>query len=213
MSSSHRVWFRSCLLFCLAAIGSCGPSHSPPAPDAPPSMIPTSPAGTFAVTSRFDVEVPAPAAPVIRMLTAATDGADDPARYLLDRIIATLPDGPIKTVAGVTAPYVAAYLNARLVEIAPRFVAGIDAMAAGLARIATHLGTVETLRIDASGAAVRTITGARFELGAAPIAVSFADGGLPDIAVHLRVAIAATGRVSLSEHMYRLPYGALLHLG
>src|SRR6185503_3409673 len=59
----------------------------------------------------------------------------------------------------------------------------------------------------------RTITGARFELGAAPIAVAFADAGLPDITVGLRVALDATGHVKLSQHAHPLPYGALLQLG
>jgi hypothetical protein len=211
MASSHRASFASSILAAFALAGCGSPS---PAPDAsPPSTVPGSPAGVFAVTSRLDVHVPAPAGPVLAALTAATDGPDDPARYLVDRMIATLPDGPVKSLADRLAPYVAAYLNARLVDIAPRFVAGVDAIAAGLSRIATHLATVETLRIDAGGAASRTITGARFELGAAPVSVSFADGGLPDITVGLHVALDRTGHLGLSQHAHRLPYGALLQLG
>lgn len=214
MSSSLRAPFASSLALTLALIASCG---SPPsvAPDAapPPSTIPSSPAGVFALASRLDVQVPAPAAAVLATLTAATDGPDDPARYLVDRMIATLPDGPVKMLAERVAPYVAAYLNARLVDIAPRFVAGIDAMATGLSRLATHLGTIETLRIDAGGNALRTITGLRFELGVAPVSVSFADSGLPDIAVGLRVTLDATGHIKLAQHAHRLPYGALLQLG
>ena len=210
MSPSFRASFASCALFALVLAGCSSP---PPAPDAaPPSTVPGSPAGVFAVTSKLDVHVPAPAGPVLAALTAATDGPDDPARYLVDRLIATLPDGPVKALADRVAPYVAAYLNARLVDIAPRFVTGVDAMGAGLARIATHLGTVETLRIDAAGTALRTITGIRFELGAAPIAVSFADAGLPDITVGLHVALDSTGHLGLSQHAHRLPYGALLQL-
>jgi hypothetical protein len=124
-----------------------------------------------------------------------------------------LPDGPVKTLAEGVAPYVAAYLNARLADIAPRFVTGIDAMVTGLSRLATHLGTIETLRIDAGGSALRTVTGLRFDLGAAPIAVSFADAGLPDITVGLRVALDAAGQVKLSQHAHRMPYGAMLQLG
>jgi hypothetical protein len=61
----------------------------------------------------------------------------------------------------VAAPYVAAYLNARLVEIAPRFVAGLDGIAAGVARIATHLGTLETLQIVAHHADAPPDVGSR----------------------------------------------------
>src|SRR5262249_55018823 len=82
----------------LALSTSCGPGAA--APDgAPPWTIPPSPAGVFAITSTLDIPVPAMADPVIAGLTAATDGPDDPTRYLIDRMIATLPDGTIKTIA------------------------------------------------------------------------------------------------------------------
>jgi hypothetical protein len=167
----------------------------------------------FSIASRLDVRVPAAAAPLVAMLTAATDGPDDPARYLVDRMIATLPDGPVKTLAERVAPYVAAYVSARLVELAPRLASGLDAMGAGLVRIATHLGTVETLQIDAGGAATRTITGVRFELAASTVTVRFADAGLPEVITPLHVALDETGHLRLSEHAHRLPYGALLQLG
>src|SRR5439155_2975448 len=83
----------------IAVIAGCGPPPAPPPDAAPPSTIPTSPAGEFAVTSRFDIRVPAAAAPLLATLTAATDGPDDPARYVVDRMVATLPDGPIRALA------------------------------------------------------------------------------------------------------------------
>jgi hypothetical protein len=196
----------------LAALAACGPSTSPPDAAPPPSMIPTSPAGVFALTSQLDLRVPAPAAPVIAALTAATDGPDDPTRYLIDRIVQTLPDGTIRTVAAQAAPYLAAYLNARLVEIAPRFVAGIDAIASGTARVASHFTTIETLQIDRDGAATRSITGARFELPTGTTVIRFAEHGLPDLAIGLRVALDVTGHVTLGAHAQAVPYGALLRL-
>jgi len=209
MSISPRI--HSLFALSIAWLAACG--DAPPAPDAPPSTIPTSPAGAFTMTSAIEIAVPAAAAPVLATLVAATDGPDDQARYLLDRVIATLPDGTIKTIAATAVPYVAAYVNARLDDVAPRFVAGIDALASGLSRIATHLGTTETLQIDASGAALRTITGARFELGGVPVAVRFGDAGLPDIATPLQVSLDATGQLALGDHTHALPYGALLQLG
>ena len=216
MSSLRLV--RSCSLLALAWFTACG-DGPPPAPDAPPSMIPTSPAGIFTLTSTLDIEVPPAAAPVLARLIAATDGPDDPSRYLLDRMIATLPDGPIRTLAGNAAPYLAAYLNERLGEIAPGFVTGIDKLADGLSRIASHIGTVETLQIDATGAATRTITAVRFELGAAPITLRLADNGLGDIVTSLDVtldtagAAGPAGTIALGTHAHALPYGAVLRLG
>jgi hypothetical protein len=218
MSSSFHLGSCSLVLVTLArlagiaGLASCGPSSAPP-PDALGEAVPTSPAGRFALTSTFDVPVPPIAAPVIEALTAATDGPDDPSRYLVDRMIATLPDGTVKTIAAEAAPYVAAYLNARLAAVAPRFAPGIDAIAGGLDRVATHLGTTETLEIDASGAAIRTITGVRFELGSAVTSVRLADAGLGDLAVATHVALDATGRLAIGDHAHALPYGALLRIG
>ena len=57
-------------------------------PDA--SVVPRSPEGTFVVTSELDLvsQVPIVAAPIIESLLTATDDPDDPARYLVDRMIA-----------------------------------------------------------------------------------------------------------------------------
>ncbi|HEU4730246.1 MAG TPA: hypothetical protein VFT22_20255, partial [Kofleriaceae bacterium] len=187
---------------------------SEPGPDAaPPSTIPASAAGTFAIASTLDLDVPAVAEPALATLIAATDGPDDPTRYLVDEMIAWLPDGAAKDIAAVAAPYVAAYINARLVEVAPRFVPGIGGIASGLSRIASHFGTVESLRIAEDGTGVRTITGLRFELGGAATVVRLADAGLPDLAASVRVVLDATGRLAIAEHEHALPYGAILRLG
>jgi len=212
MSSSPRIRCGSLVLIVLASLAGC--SSALPGPDAaPPSTVPTSPAGRFTVTSTFDLPVPPAAEPVLAALAAATDGPDDPTRYLVDRMIATLPDGTIKTIAGGAAPYVAAYLNERLADIAPRFVTGIAALSDGLARIASHVGTVETLEIDGRGAAIRTITGARFDVGATPVIVGFAGAGLADLVAGTQVTLDATGRVTIGDHAHRVPYGAWLRLG
>ena len=194
-----------------AWVGCGGPGAAPDA--ALPSTIPISPEGRFVVASELGIPIPPAAGPVLATLAAATDGPDDPTRYLVDRMIASLPDGATRTIATQVAPYVAAYLNARLADIAPGFVAGLDAIAGGLSRIASHLGTVETLQLDATGVGVRTITGVRFELGAAAITVRFADCGLADIAVGVHVALDTWGQLTIADHSHALPYGALLRLG
>jgi len=209
MSSSHRVRSPLVLVFSLAACG----GQPAAAPDAPPSLIPTSPAGVFAVTSAIDIAVPPAAAPVLATLVAATDGPDDPSRFLIDRMITTLPDGPLHTLAADAAPYLAAYLNGKLAEVAPRFAAGIDGLADGLSRISSRVATTETWQVDPSGTAIRTITGVRFQLGVSPIAVTLADNGLADISISVPVTLDATGQLALGAHAHPLPYGALLRLG
>lgn len=213
--------FRGCrvvmLLVIAAAVGcgsvGCGGSKPPPLPDAAVSTVPASPAGVFALSSTFELHVPSAAAPALETLLAATDSPDDPSRYLIDRMIATLPEGSVKKIATAAAPYVAAYLNARLVDLAPRFVPGIDGLATGLARIATHLGTVETLRVNADGTGSRVITAIRFDVNGTTKVVPLAAGGIADLAAGLRVTMDVTGRVGISEHEHALPYGAILRLG
>lgn len=216
MSPLHPVRAHLLISFVLTGLAACG-ADSPrgPMPDAagPPSTIPASPAGTFTLSSTLDIHVPAAARPALTALTAATDGPDDPTRYLLDRMVTTLPDGSAKQIAAAAVPYVAAYVNARLADIAPRFVPGLSSLAAGMTRIATHLGTVETLRIDAGGNGTRTITGLRFELDGAPVVVALAEAGMADLGAPVRVTMDAAGHLAIAEHQHALPYGALVRLG
>jgi hypothetical protein len=197
----------------ITALVGCGDNLAP-APDAGPvSTVPTRAAGRYAVLSTIDLHVPAAAAPAIATLVAATDGPDDPARFVVDRLIDELPDGSVKKVATAAAPYVAAYVNDRLVDIAPRFVAGLDGLASGLSRIATHLGTVEVLTVDDAGLALRRVTAVRYEVNRTVKVVGLADAGLAEFVAGARVTLDATGRVGISEHQHALPYGALLRLG
>ncbi len=213
MARVPRCFGVSCCLV-LSIVAGCG-SEAELAADAapPPSKIPRSAAGRFALSSELALAVPVEAQPVLATLTAATDGADDPTRYLIDQMIATLPDGTVKTIAAGAAPYVAAYLNARLADVMPRFAPGIASLSGGLTRIATRLGTVETLRVDGLGNAVRTITGVRFTVGASPITVRFAEHGIADISVDARTTLDAAGHLTLAAHHHALPYGKLLRLG
>jgi hypothetical protein len=196
----------------VAAAISAGCGVEPPYPPPPISTVPTSPAGSFAVTSAIEFGAPPAAAAVITALTAASDGPDDPARFVLDRMIASLPDGPVRTAAQGAAPYLAAYLEDRLDDLAPALAPGLAAIAGGLGRIAGRFDTRETLQIDATGRAVRTITGVSFTPGATAIAVDFADAGLTDIAIELGAALDG-GRITLGEHGHALPWGKLLQLG
>lgn len=211
--SMRSIRCHALLLLAITGLAACGGMPPGPAGDAAPSTIPTSPVGVFAVTSTLDFHVPGAAAPALQALLAATDGPDDPARFVVDHLVALLPDGSVKTVADAAAPYLAAYLNARLSDVAPRLVTGLDGLATGLARIATHLGTVERLRIDDGGTAVRTITGVRFEVGNRVTVVPLADAGLTDLVAGVRVTLDTSGRLAISEHEHALPYGAILRLG
>lgn len=176
-------------------------------------MIPTSIAGRYQLTSTFDFAIPTAAAPVLGELHEATDAADDPTRYLLDRMIATLPDGTTKTLAEQVAPYVAAYLNARLSAFAPRLAAGLDAIAAGTTRLASHLTLIESLQIDERGDATRTLTGVQLAAGSGTTTLAFANNGLPDSSGATHVALDGSGHLAFSGHAHEMRFGSLLRLG
>jgi hypothetical protein len=222
----------------VAASTACADEPPLALPDATPATS-IDPSGTYAVTSAFALSAtPDAAAPAIAELTAMSDGPDDPSRYLIDLMIAALPEGTTKSYATAVAPYVAAYVNIRLSQIAPRFVDGSHALGAGLTRIAQRFGTIETFEIAADGPRVegddyvaeskwltRTITGARFEVNAGrDIAeVHFASLGLPDIMSKSLVTLDGSslggavtdrpGTLSITKHTASLPYARMLRLG
>jgi hypothetical protein len=208
----NRVWSAGVVAALAGWSAACG-SAGEPAPDAPRSTVPTSPAGTFTVINTYDLAVPAVAAPVVTTLTAATDGPDDPCRFVLDQMIASLPDGTMKTIAAGAAPYVAAYLNAQLATIAPKLTSGLDQLSTGLVRIANHVGTTETWTIDAAGNTRRTITGFAFDVGGHTTNVRLADAGLADVSMTTHATFAEGGRLMFADHSHALPYGAWLRTG
>lgn len=198
-------------------------AEDPALPPADPVAVPVDPVGRYAVTSTFSLSAPPPAAAdVLGELTAATDGPDDPSRYLIDLMIERLPAGSAKTYASAVAPYVAAYVNQRIASVAPRFADGARALSIGLSRIAQRFGTTEEFELaDATGVDSapslvlrRTIVGVRFDrrAGRELVDVRFAPVGLADIASASR-ALLVDDRLAIERHAAALPYTALLRLG
>ncbi len=187
----------------------CAGADTEPASDAGATPVPIDPAGRFSVRSSIALAAPPVAMTgVLAELEAATDGPDDPSRYLIDLVIERLPDGHIKTFATQLAPYVAAYVNAQIGAAAPRFVPGVRVLVDGLARTAQQIATIERLEIESGGRAFRTIEGLRFDT----VAVYLADVGLADVTVMTNVAVAGEGLV-IASHTAGIAYGPLVRLG
>ncbi|MDB4954729.1 MAG: hypothetical protein JWO36_2298 [Myxococcales bacterium] len=192
--------------FCVVLIAACSePPHA--LPDG--GVIPRNPYGTFAVTSGLDFgSPPGTAATLVSGLLAMTDGPDDPSRYIIDRLVESMPDGTAKTAARALAPFVAAYLNVRVMAIAPHFVDGVRSISNGLDGIARHVTTLETLRIAADGT-TRTIDGIRFQVGPKPIDISWTGSA----GASLTTTLDAQGRLAFSEHAMSFAYGRMLRTG
>ncbi len=221
MSNQHlfaSLGSRFTSIVVMTALVACGTSEPEDRPDAMTEPAPLDPIGVFEIRSTYSLAAPpAIAAPMLAELAAATDGPDDPSRFMIDRLVARLPEGNVQIVAAAVAPYLAAYVQARIGAFAPRLAVGIRGLGDGLGQVARHFGTTEQLTIGADGRARRLITGLRFQprtnaTDAIAIDVPLAPLGIADIATSSNFALAAD-RLTLGEHSAELPYGAILRAG
>jgi hypothetical protein len=210
---NHGFAYRSLFLSLLCACSSGGSSETPDGRLAAPIEA----IGTFSLRSNFSLSAPPPGpAQVLAELAAATDGPDDPSRYLVDKLVAKL-DGRTQLAAAAVAPYVAAYLQARIDTFAPELTDKLRMLADGVNQIGRRFGTTETLTIDDAGHATHVITGVGFDASGRAVDIAFAPLGMADVAMHTSVTIdnlsPGRDRVVIGEHAALVPYGAVLRLG
>lgn len=177
--------------------------------------VPTSPAGTFKVKSQYDLatNMPGTAGTVVNYFIAATDDPDDPTKFLVDKLIESLPDGSIKNNARDAAPYITGYLNDRLLAIAPDFVGKLVEVGDAFGQATKGFGTVDILAVDASGTTKKTVTGLYFKIDNVELEYAFSEFAIPDIEITgLTTTLEPTGKLSISEHQLGLQYGKLLRV-
>lgn len=177
--------------------------------------VPLSAEGAYAVQSDFDIatNMPGTAGAVVNGFISATDDPDDPTRYILDQLIARLPDGSIKNTCQSSEGFVAGYLNDRLLDVAPDFVGRILDIGDKFGQVAKHFGTLEKLEIAANGTATHTIVGVHFKVDNEELDFLFKDYGMDDVKVTgVGVSLDQTGKLTVAEHTVPLQYGKLLHL-
>ncbi|MBL9013240.1 MAG: hypothetical protein JNL83_03635 [Myxococcales bacterium] len=180
---------------------------------------PTDATGTYSMRSTFDLATNAPGkvGEVVNTIIAATDGGDDPANWILEQVIAKLPSGTVKTLLNGARPFVAGYLNDRLLEFAPDFVGTMVQMGHDFGAMAKNFGVNEQLQVTgAPGAysAQKTVVGAHFKIDQVESDVAFADFGGQNIVVqNVAVTLDQTGKLGLGEHKLALKYGQVLHMG
>ena len=188
----------------------CSSADEPPPVDAAPlTTVPDDPAGTFAVLTALDLAPPPEAERVIQALDRA---ADEPSRFLLERMVNALPEGTTRTVAQIAIPFVAPWLDTKLVALAPKLVPGLRTIASGFARVASHVELIERWSIEPSGHAIRSIADVRFDVGPAPV-VPLLALGVPDMTATFRLSLDETGLIAVPSHGVALRYGALVRAG
>lgn len=192
----------------------------PVAPDGMPA-VPLEATGTFIVRSQFTLSAPPPgAAHVLAELTAATDGPDDPSRFLVDKLVGKLPEGRTQVVAAAVAPYIAAYLQQRIDSFAPELAGKLRMLADGLNQVARRFGTTQTLTVDELGNAQHVITGLEFGASGRDVDIAFASLGMADVAMQTSVSLdnsldgsSGGAGLAIANHAAMVPYGAVLRLG
>jgi len=180
-----------------------------------PLPVPTSPDGTYAMTSTFDVATNVPGTPgtVVNYFISATDDPEDPTKFIVDELIKALPDGTIKNLLKSSAPFVAGYLNDRLLEVAPDFVGQLVEIGDKFGQITHNFGTLEVLEVDAAGHAKKTIKGLHFKVDNIDLDYPFADYGIQETKVEgLMVTLSQTGQVTISQHVVPMKYGQVLKI-
>jgi hypothetical protein len=182
------------------------------------SNTPTAPLtaeGRYNLTSDFDIatNMPGTAGSVVNAFIAATDDGDDPSHWILDQLVAQLPDGSFKNAVKGSIPFVAGYLNDRLLQVAPQFVVTIRDMGNKFGQVARHFGTLETLDVPANGMATHTINGVHFTVDQVELSYMFKDYQLADVQVpNVGVQVDKTGKLTIADHKIPLSYGKVLRL-
>ena len=180
-----------------------------------PQPVPLTPEGKFSVQSQFDAatNMPGTAGTVVNYFISATDDPDDPTLFIAQQVLNALPDGSIKNNLQSALPFVAGYLNDRLLSVAPDFLDKMIEVGDAFGQIAKGFGTIETLEINAQGAATKTVTGLHFNVDGVDMDFAFADYAIAPVKVEgLTVSLEQTGKLTFSAHKVPMKYGAVLKL-
>jgi hypothetical protein len=186
---------------------------------AEPEPPPLDAAGTYELQSKLDLATNAPgkAGEVVNLIIAMTDDPDDPTLWVLDQAIGAMSSGYLKSALQSAKPYVAGFLNDRLLDLAPDWVATAVQLAGDLGQMAKGFGLNERLEvIGARGAytAKLAVVGAHFTIDSIESDHAFADHGAPDVSVgRVGLTLDDKGKLGIGEHQVPISYGKLLRMG
>lgn len=200
----------SLFLLVAAACGDPAPLTAPDAAaDGPPAAAPR----LYALQSELDLagNLPGKVGQAVDEVISATDGPDDPTRYIVDHIIAKMDDGTLKKLAQAAEPFVTAYVNQRLLASSPQLLSRLVAVGRGLGDAARAFGTMDTLQIAPDGTATHAIVGVRVVLDHQAIQLGFADHGMQPVVTPVTLH-ATAHRLTLDRHTLDLSLGRMLRL-
>lgn len=185
----------------------------------PPPVKPLDATGRYTVHSTFDLatHVPGTAGAVVNTIIAATDGDADPTQWILEQLIAQVPNDTLRSVLGDLAPFAAPALNHELEDALPDILSSIVLVGSDFGTIAKQFGLTETLELARAGdgyTAVHSVTGVHFTLDNQEIDFALASYHVPNIVVRdIAVAMDPTGQLTIAPHELPFAYGQVLRLG
>lgn len=185
---------------------------------------PLDPTGMYTMHSTFDLatNMPGTAGNVVNSIIAATDDKADPTLWILDQLIAQLPESNsiergIKTALQFGEPAIADYLNGKLLDFAPDFVTDMVQVGHDFGDIAKHVGLTESFQLsgaNGSYTAVHTVVGVHIKLDNQDKEVTLATYHVPNVVVgNVAVTMDPSGQLTIAPHQVPLAYGQLLRLG
>jgi hypothetical protein len=175
--------------------------------------------GKYQMASTFDIasNMPGKVGEVTNAFIQMTDGAADPAEWIIEQIIAKTTNSTLKNILTTAKPFVAGYLNDRLLQIAPDFVDSVIQVGNDFGQMAKNFGLNETLEVSGSGTmytSTVTALGVHFKVDNVESDILFADHMIaPITAASVAVSLDATGKLDIAEHKLPLSYGKVLRVG
>jgi len=175
--------------------------------------------GSYQVTSTFDIaaNMPGKVGEVSNAFINMTDGATDPADWILEQVIAKMGNSTLKNILNGARPFVAGYLNDRLLDIAPDFVTTIVQVGQDFGQAARNFGLNEKLDVTGSGTAYMSkvsALGVKFKIDNVESDILFADHAVAPVeAANVAVSLDATGKFDIAEHKLPLSFGKVLRIG
>jgi len=184
-----------------------------------PPLPPLDPQGSYRVSSEFDLVsgVPGAAGDVLNTFVDITDDGYDPAKWLLDIIVAEIDNSTIEGFINATRPLLDGVLKDALLSIAPDFVTSILEVGNKFGQVGNNFGTTTRLDVTSGGVessdmtAKHTMTGMYVTVDSQRHNFSMAELGMDvqEANASFRMNDSET-EVTVGEHEFPVSYGSLL---
>jgi hypothetical protein len=197
-------------------VGDDGGDDQPPGDDDVDTFV--TPEGRYEVESEFDLatNLPGTVGDVVNGFIDATDGPDDPGRYLCDLAADQISSGTLSDLVHGACALAGGYINDRLLEIAPDFVDTLLQLGNDFGQIARNFGLRSELEVSAAGAAYtsrHTVNAVNFRVDGVDNIFAFASYGMGDVSVSNVGVTYDAGALGIASHELSLSYGSILRIG